>query len=229
MRICGLIKTTLLDFPGKVACTVFLGGCNLRCPFCHNSEIAFSKKGDEVSEEEFFSFLAKRKSLLEGVCVTGGEPLTTDEIFDFLRKIKDMGFCVKIDTNGCFPERLQKVIESGYIDFVAMDIKNSLSKYEKTVGIENFDVTVIQKSIEIIKSSNIDYEFRTTVVKGLHTEADIEDLARIIPGENNYFLQGFKMSDRVPDKTLEEFTQREMKRMLNRIKTYVPDSQLRGV
>lgn len=229
MKICGLMKTTLLDFPGKVACTVFLGDCNLRCTFCHNSDLAFYCEGDLLSEKDFFEFLSKRKGLLDGVCVTGGEPLMTDEVFDFIKKIKDLGLCVKLDTNGCFPQRLKKALESGNVDYVAMDIKNSLAEYPKTVGIDGFDVSVIEQSIDIIKLSGIDHEFRTTVAKGLHTEESVKELAKLIKDEKKYFLQCFKENEKVPDRELKEFSNEEMNKLLRAAQTFVPDAALRGI
>ena len=229
VKICGLMKLTLLDFPGKVACTVFLGGCNFRCPFCHNAELAFEGCGDEISEEDFFKFLEKRKGILDGVCVSGGEPLLYDEIIPFLKKIKDKGFAVKLDTNGCFPERLEAVIVAKACDYVAMDVKNSLQEYGKTVGIENFDSGGVEKSIEILKTSGIDHEFRTTVVKGLHTEKSIEDISLLLKNEKKYFLQAFVKSDRVPDNTLEEYTKDELENLLRIAQRNVPDAVLRGI
>ncbi|MBQ9757062.1 MAG: anaerobic ribonucleoside-triphosphate reductase activating protein [Clostridia bacterium] len=229
MKICGLMKTTLLDFPGRVACTVFLGGCNLRCPFCHNSRLAFKENGDVLSENEFFTFLDRRKGVLDAVCVSGGEPLMHKEVFEFLKKIKDMGFLVKLDTNGCFPKMLETALASGSVDYVAMDIKNSLPQYGAAVGIDNFDTGNIESSIEILKNTEIEHEFRTTLVKGIHTEEDVIKMARMIAGEKRYFLQGFKMSDGVPDKTLAEFTKEEMENLLKSVRQYVPDAELRGI
>lgn len=229
VKICGLMKMTLLDFPGKVACTVFLGGCNLRCPFCHNAELAFDGCGDEISEEEFFKFLEKRKGMLDGVCVSGGEPLLNDGIISFLKKIKEKGYAVKLDTNGCFPEKLEAVISAKVCDYVAMDVKNSLGEYAKTVGVEDFDTNRIEKSIEILKTGGIDHEFRTTVVKGLHTEESIEKLSLLLKGEKKYFLQAFVKSDRVPDDTLEEYTKDELENLLKIAQRNVPDAVLRGI
>ena len=229
MKICGLMKLTLLDFPGKVACTVFLGGCNLRCPFCHNAELAFEGRGDEISEEKFFKFLEKRKGILDGVCVSGGEPLLYDGIIPFLKKIKDKGFAVKLDTNGCFPEKLKAVIENEACDYVAMDVKNSLQEYGKAVGIADIDTSGIEKSIEILKTSGIDHEFRTTVVKGLHTEKSIEDLSLLLKNEKKYFLQAFVKSDRVPDDSLEEYTKDELENLLKIAQRNAPDAVLRGI
>ncbi|MBE7032400.1 MAG: anaerobic ribonucleoside-triphosphate reductase activating protein [Ruminococcaceae bacterium] len=229
MKICGLMKLTLLDFPGKVGCTVFLGGCNLRCQFCHNAELAFESCGDEISEEEFFKFLEKRKGMLDGVCVSGGEPLLNDGIISFLKKIKEKDYAVKLDTNGCFPERLKEVLEAGVCDYVAMDVKNSLGEYAKTVGVEDFDTNGIEKSIELLKTSGIDHEFRTTVVKGLHTEESIEKLSLLLKGEKKYFLQAFIQSDRVLDGSLEEYTKDELENLLKIAQRNVPDAVLRGI
>jgi pyruvate formate lyase activating enzyme len=143
MIIRGLQKTTLLDFPNKVACTVFLGGCNFRCPFCHNSSLVRDADGQSVAEENFFDFLQKRKGLIDGVCVTGGEPTLTDGLDSFLKRIKDAGFLVKLDTNGSFPEKLEDLIDRELVDYAAMDIKNSLESYKKTVGT---DLASLQKN-----------------------------------------------------------------------------------
>lgn len=229
MKICGLMKTTLLDFPGRVACTVFLGGCNLRCTFCHNADLAFEGVGDELSQNEFFEFLKKRRGLLDGVCVTGGEPLLNDDIFEFLQSIKDLGYGIKLDTNGCFPKRLQAVLETSNVDYVAMDIKNSLSQYGKTVGISDFDAEAVRQSIEIIKQSGIDHEFRTTVAKGLHTGQTIRELTGLIKDEKKYFLQCFKKSEKVPDDSLEEFTEQELENLLEAARENVPCVALRGI
>ncbi len=229
VKICGLMKLTLLDFPGKVACTVFLGGCNLRCPFCHNAELAFEGCGDEISEEEFFKFIDKRKGILDGVCVSGGEPLLNDGIIPFLKMIKEKGYSVKLDTNGCFPDRLKEVIDAGVCDYIAMDVKNSLNEYAKTVGVDGFTTGGIEKSIEILKTSGIDHEFRTTVVKGLHTEKSIEELSSLLKGEKKYFLQAFIQSDRIPDSSLEEYTKDELENLLRIAQRNVPDAVLRGI
>ncbi|MBE6896625.1 MAG: anaerobic ribonucleoside-triphosphate reductase activating protein, partial [Ruminococcaceae bacterium] len=166
MKLYGLQKTTLLDFPGRVACTVFLGGCNFRCPFCHNSALLTSESfPEEISEESFFSFLKKRKGILDGVCITGGEPLCSKDTEDFIRKIKNEGFAVKLDTNGSFPERLENIVKSGIVDYVAMDIKNSRRNYGKAVGLKDYDTSSVEKSVSFLLENSIPYEFRTTVVK----------------------------------------------------------------
>ena len=191
MKISGFQKMTLLDFPGKVAATIFTFGCNLRCPFCHNASLVLGGAQESYTEEEILSYLEKRKGLLDGVCITGGEPLLQDGIAEFIKSIKDLDYSVKLDTNGCYPEKLKELINSGLVDYVAMDIKNSLSKYGETVGIKNFDTAPIKESISFLINSNIDFEFRTTVVSELHTVEDIKAISEEIRGAKKYFLQSF--------------------------------------
>ena len=175
MKIHGLQKMTLLDFPGHVACTVFLGGCDLRCPFCHNYELATLQAPAVMEEDELFAFLAKRKGLLDGVAITGGEPCLYRDLPAFIGKIRAQGFPVKLDTNGTHPAVLREILEQGLADYVAMDVKNSPSKYALTCGLSEIDTAPVSESIELLKASKIDYEFRTTVVDELH---DVEDLTR---------------------------------------------------
>ena len=172
MKIHGLQKMTLLDFPEHVACTVFLGGCDFRCPFCHNYELAEGKAPVLMEEEELLSFLEKRRGLLDGVAFTGGEPCLQKNLPELMRKIREMGFAIKLDTNGNHPDMLEKMISEGLVDYVAMDIKNSPEKYAVTCGLETLDLTKIRQSVEILKSGRVDYEFRTTVVAQFHEEND---------------------------------------------------------
>jgi pyruvate formate lyase activating enzyme len=166
MQINGFQKLTLLDFPEKTACIVFTAGCNFRCPFCHNASlVTHIDNSYNVSEEEVFSYLKKRKGLIEGVCISGGEPLLQPDIKEFIQKVKDLGYSVKLDTNGSSPQKLIDLVNSGLVDYVAMDIKNSKEKYPLTAGINNLNMADIEKSVEILKESNIPYEFRTTAVK----------------------------------------------------------------
>ena len=175
MKISGFQKTTLLDYPGKVACTVFLNGCNFRCPFCHNADLVIPESETGIfTENEIFEYLKKRKGILDGVCITGGEPLLNKEISEFMKRIKEMGLLVKLDTNGSFPERLEEIIRAGVVDYVAMDIKNSFEKYSETSGLSNKDLTNIKRSIDLIMEGKTDYEFRTTVVREFHTVEDIK-------------------------------------------------------
>ncbi len=196
MIIKGLQKLTLLDYPGKCAATVFTFGCNLRCPFCHNASLVEKRAGDDyvIDEEEFFTFLDSRKGLLDGVAVTGGEPLLQPDIEDFLRKIKEKGFSVKLDTNGTNPEKLSRLIDEKLVDYAATDIKNCLDKYPLTVGVEDFDVTPIKETVALLLSGKVEYEFRTTVSNELFSEEDFVKISREIAGAEKYYLQAFASS-----------------------------------
>lgn len=229
MKLAGLQKLTLLDFPGHVACTVFTAGCNLRCPFCHNSELVLPERKPELmDEEEFFSFLKKRQGILEGVCVTGGEPLLQKDITPFLRRIKELGFAVKLDTNGCFPGVLRSLVEEGLVDFVAMDIKNSPARYARTAGIPALDLTAVQESVAYLMSGVVDYEFRTTVAAQLHDEESFEDIAHWIAGAKRYALQEFKDSGDILAGGLTPCTDDQMQEFISILKPLVPGAFLRG-
>jgi len=196
IEIGGLEKSTLIDYPARVACTVFLIGCNFRCPFCYSSELVLPEKiksQPRISEKEFFDFLKKRKGLLEGVVICGGEPTLNKDLPDFVKKIKKLGYGVKLDTNGSNPEMLKELIKKKLLDYVAMDIKASLrsQEYERVVGVKT-DLEKIKKSIGIIKNSGIDYEFKTTVVPTIHTKEDIIKIAKAIAPAKKYFLQNFR-------------------------------------
>ena len=201
--ICGLQKMTLLDFPGKIACTVFLGGCNFRCPFCHNSELFMGKPEKLMEDEEFFAFLKSRKGLLDGVCVSGGEPTLYKDLPVFLEKIKEMGFLVKLDTNGYRPQVLKNLVENKLVDYVAMDVKNSPATYGQTVGLEKMDLAAIEESLRFLIGGEVDYELRTTLVKPFHDRASIQDmgvwLGSLVPGKKpaKLFLQSFVDRDTV--------------------------------
>lgn len=230
MTIKGLQKTTLLDFPGKLACTVFTSGCNLRCPFCHNASLVLNSDGGEkISLSDFFSYIEKRRTLLDGVCVTGGEPLINHDISEFIAKIRELGLLVKLDTNGCFPDELESLLCSGLVDYVAMDIKNAKNKYPQTVGIKNFEVSRVEKSIDIIMKKAPDYEFRTTVVKELHTKDDIEHITEWIKGANKYFLQKYVDSGDIISSGLSAYSDSEMLNLLAAARLGVPATELRGV
>lgn len=230
MLICGFQKMTLLDFPNRVACTVFTGGCNLRCPFCHNAllvtEIDTSSARDP---EEILSFLNTRKKLLDGVCITGGEPLLQKDIREFIIRIKEMGFAVKLDTNGCFPDRLMALVNENLIDYVAMDIKNTPEKYATTVGIENFDITPVETSIDFLLSGRVDYEFRTTVIKEFHTVQDIETIAERISGAKAYFLQNFVDSGNLIGENLHPADKETLIEMRNAANKFITKTELRGI
>ena len=229
MKISGLQKLTLLDFPDRTACTVFLGGCNFRCPFCHNSSLVLGAgEGENIPEEEFFAFLKSRKSRLDGVAITGGEPLISDETEIFIEKIKSMGYAVKLDTNGAFPERLRRLIGKGLVDYVAMDIKNSPHKYAKTIGLPSAPLGKIEESIRILMSGKVGFEFRTTLVKGFHTEDDIETIGKWISGAERWYLQAFKDSGDLISGGLCGFERDEYLRFLDIARRFVPNAQLRG-
>lgn len=228
MDFCGLQKLTLLDYPGRMACTLFTGGCNLRCPFCHNSGLVTAP---EVlfPEEEVLEYLASRTSLLDGVCVSGGEPLLHPALGDFLAKVKNLGFSVKLDTNGCFPARLKELVSAGLVDYIAMDVKNRPEKYGQTVGLPSFDTAPIRESISYIMEGNVPYEFRTTVVRQLHTEEDISALAQWIEGAQKYALQSFVDSGAVLTDGLSAWDKETLYRMADRARRWVKNTEVRGI
>ena len=231
MLIKGLQKLTLLDFPSKMACTVFLGGCNFRCPFCHNASLVLSErmnKEDFISTEEFFSFLASRKNILEGVCVSGGEPTLQPDLLPFLKKIKDMGFLVKLDTNGYRPDVLRSAVESGLVDYVAMDIKSSKEGYSKAVGIKNLDIGKIEESASFLMEKKVPFEFRTTVVSGLVTESDIEQIGKWLAGDEEYFLQQFRDSGDLISSEFGGYDEKTYDSLLKVLKRHIPNAQIRG-
>ncbi len=193
MHISGLQKLAMVDFPGKLAATVFTGGCNLRCPFCHNALLVnrLAENPETHSVEEVLDFLKKRKGLLDGVVLSGGEPLMQNDAAKFLEQVRSLGYAVKLDTNGCYPDALEEILKRKLVDYVAMDIKNSREKYGITVGIPNFDVTPIEQSAALLKNSGVDYEFRTTVVKEFHTAQDIVSIGQWLAGSPRYYLQQF--------------------------------------
>lgn len=229
MKIHGLQKMTLLDFPGHVACTVFLGGCDFRCPYCHNFELVELAAPPVMEEEAFFSFLRGRTGLLDGVAVTGGEPCLRPDLPDFLRRIRDLGYRVKLDTNGGHPDTLRSVLQAGLADYVAMDIKNSPEKYARTVGLPALDLAPIRESVRMLMAGGTDYEFRTTVVRELHDEEDIDQIGRWISGAKRYFLQAFTDRDTVPFAGLSAPSADTMRAYRAVAARYVPDTQLRGV
>ena len=191
MKFYGFQKMTMLDYPGKVACIVFTGGCNLRCPFCHNALLVTQVDNVVYDEEEIIEYLNKRKGLLDGICVSGGEPLLQIGLENFLQRVKELGYSIKLDTNGTFPARLKSLVEKGLVDYVAMDIKNCKEKYSLTTGTDSFDIAKIEESVNFLLSGKVDYEFRTTIVDGLHETQDIVKIGEWIKGAKKYFLQNF--------------------------------------
>ena len=229
MKIQGLQKMTLLDFPGRVACTVFLGGCDFRCPFCHNGELLDGSAPAVMDDQELLRFLKGRQGLLDGVAITGGEPLLRKDLPELLRAIRELGFGVKVDTNGNHPDALAALLQEGLVDYVAMDLKNSPEKYALTVGLESLELSPIRRSVKLLMDSSIPYEFRTTVVDELHEAADFEAIGAWIAGAKRYFLQAFTDRDTVPFAGLHAPSAQRMGEYLAIMKRYVPDSALRGV
>ncbi|MBE5833029.1 MAG: anaerobic ribonucleoside-triphosphate reductase activating protein [Butyrivibrio sp.] len=229
MNIHGLQKMTLLDYPGIVAATVFLGGCDYRCPYCHNFELVDGTASPIMSDQELFLFLEKRKNLLDGVVITGGEPCLRPDLPQLVKAIKDMGYKVKLDTNGNHPDVLRKLLEAGLVDYVAMDIKNSLPKYGMTIGVPGFDTKDVQESAAILLDGSTDYEFRTTVVHEFHELNDFELIGQWIEGAKAYYLQQYTVRDTVPDKSLTSPTEEDMRLYLDVVKKYVPNAVVRGV
>lgn len=230
MIVKGLAKLTLLDFPGRVACTIFTGGCNLRCPFCHNASLAVrAGEVDTIPEDEILAFLKKRQGILTGVCITGGEPLLNADIADFIRRVRALGYAVKLDTNGCYPDRLASLIDEGLLDYVAVDVKNSPESYARTVGIEDLDLSPIRKTVALLKEGRVPYEFRTTVVAELHSDADFHSIGKWIEGAESYFLQCFADSGDLIGGGLTAPSKADLERYQHIVKQYVNNTHIRGI
>lgn len=229
MKICGLNKTTLLDYPGCVAATIFVGGCNFRCPFCHNGDLVLhSGKMDSYSQEEIFTFLKKRKNVLEGVCVTGGEPTLCKELPEFIGEIKKLGYKVKLDTNGSNPEMLKELVENDVVNYVAMDIKAPMENYDKVSGM-TVDVKKIEQSVALLKNGKVPYEFRTTVVKELHTKEDFEKIGQWLMGAERYYLQSYQETDKNISKGYSALAKDELLEIAELLKKYIKNVELRSV
>ena len=229
MNIQGLQKLTLLDFPGRTACTVFLGGCDFRCPFCHNSELIGGSAPTVLTDVELLAFLEKRHGLLDGVAFTGGEPTLHKDLPALLEKVRDMGFATKLDTNGNHPDALKVILDAGLVDYVAMDIKNSPEKYAATIGLPNFDTANITRSMQLLRDSGIDYELRTTVVSEFHDEDSFRHIGPWIAGAKRYFLQCFTDRDSVLQSGLHAPSKEELERYAALVKPYVSHVSLRGM
>ena len=230
MQIHGFNKTTLLDYPGRVAATIFMGGCNFRCPFCQNGDLAlYPERQAVISKEEIFAFLKKRKGLLTGVCITGGEPTLSKDLEEIIGEIKDIGYQIKLDTNGYRPEVIAKLLEKQLLDYIAMDMKNSSEKYRETAGISFLDIGKIRESIHTIMESGICYEFRTTMVKEFHKKEDMRLIGEEIRGAEAYFLQGYQESERVIMSGLHSYTKKEMEELAEEIAPYVKRAEIRGI
>lgn len=231
MDVSGLQKLTLLDYPGRVACTIFTGGCDLRCPFCHNASLALpERERDVIGHDELLSFLRKRVGILDGVAVTGGEPLLHAGIEELLAEIKALGYAVKLDTNGTFPARLRSIVEAGLADRVAMDIKAAPENYARVTGVPGLDLAPVRESVDYLMHCGVDYEFRTTAVKGLHVPEDFEGIGRWIAGAKEYYIQCFKDSgDLIAAQGLADFSEEEMRSLADIVRPFVPAVQLRGI
>lgn len=230
MIIDGFEKLTLLDYPENIACIIFTRGCNLRCPFCHNSSILeFNNEEAKFSENEIFDYLEKRKNILDGVCITGGEPLLQPDIKEFIKKIKNLNLKVKLDTNGTNYSKLKELIEENLLDYVAMDIKNVYEKYPITTGIKNVDTESVKKSIALLKKSKIEYEFRTTIVKNYHTFEDIENLCKLVGKDSDYYIQNFINSDNVLEKSLESFSNEDLEKLKKFIENNYNNIKIRNM
>ncbi len=196
MKINGYERFSMVDFEGKICCTVFTGGCNMRCPFCHNGALVVGDvKSNQIDDGEVFEYLEKRKGLVDAVSVTGGEATLQPDLADFLRRVRKLGYQIKLDTNGLRPDVLKSLLDEGLVDYVAMDIKNSPQKYAMTTGLKNVDLDKINESMRIIKQSGVDHEYRTTIIKEFHTLEDMQSIAEWVQGANNYFMQKYKDSE----------------------------------
>lgn len=229
MEIQGLQKMTLLDYPGKVACTVFLGGCDLRCPFCHNGELVEGETTAALDDGELTAFLKKRQGLLDGVCVTGGEPLLRPGLPGLLDGIKNLGFPVKLDTNGNHPDRLVRLWEQGLVDYVAMDVKNSPERYPETVGVPGLDLTPVRDSVAWLLEGHVEYEFRTTAVRQLHDAASFQAIGRWLQGARRYYIQNFVDRDTVLRAGLSGFEKAELEAFASLVRPFVERVEVRGV
>lgn len=230
MRIGGMQKLTLLDYPGKVACTVFMSGCNLRCPYCHNPGLVLPERmdGREISVAEVLRFLEQRKGKLDGVCIAGGEPTLQPRLPEFLESISNLGYAVKLDTNGTNPRMLKVLLQEGILTYVAMDVKNSPSRYAETCG--GVDVLPeVQESAALLLNGTIEYEFRTTVCKPLHAEKDMEEIGSWLRGAKRYFLQAFVDSRDLVSGGVQAHTHDELARLRQAMLPYIPNTLLRGI
>ncbi len=228
-NIQGLQKTTLLDYPGHVAATVFMGGCNMRCPFCHNMDLVSTVRPPAYTEEDILSFLSKRRGILDGVCITGGEPTLYEDLPKFIGSVKDLGFMVKLDTNGTNPQMLGSLIKDKLIDYVAMDIKSSMSGYAKACGIENIKLTPIRESIGILMESSCDHEFRTTCVEEYIDDETVKDIGELIKGAKKYYLQGYVESEFVPDKSIHPVSKEKLLEYVQELEKYIDHVEIRGL
>lgn len=230
MKIHGFQSLTLLDYPGKVACTVFLGGCNFRCPFCQNTGLVLAPEREAVVPmEEVMGVLRKRRGMLDGVCITGGEPTLTSDLREFILRVRELGYLVKLDTNGYRPEVLENLLAEGLLNYVAMDIKSSPENYARVAGLPGLDLQRIRHSVELLMGAGVDYEFRTTVAQGLHTREDIEAIGRWLQGCRRYFLQNYRESEQVMMPVFAGFSREQLENFRRLLLEYIPQVGIRGV
>ena len=229
MNIYGLQKLTLLDFPGRVAATVFLAGCNFRCPYCHNSELFDGTAEPVMDDEALLAFLAGRRGLLDGGAFTGGAPLLTPGLDELIRKIRALGYAVKLDTNGAYPARLRALVEAGLLDYAAMDVKDAPSRYARTVGLPAVDLAPLRESVSLLLSDAVDYEFRTTVVAELHDEAAFHEMGAWIRGARRWILQPFTDRDTVRFSGLSAPKSEQLRRYLEIMREYAETAEIRGM
>lgn len=230
MKICGFNKTTLLDYPGRVACTIFLGGCNFRCPFCQNGGLVKRpEEQPEYEKEEILSFLKKRKGILDGVCISGGEPTLSPSLGSLLQDIKSLGYSIKLDTNGSRPEVLKSLTKDGLVDMIAMDIKTSPQRYSVLTGIPHPDLNAIYESVDFLMSGSTDYEFRTTVVKELHKESDFQEIKTWLKGAKAYYLQAYRDSEEVLQPGFSSYSREELMHFRSILLNSIPLVEIRGI
>lgn len=229
MRIHGIQKLTLLDYPGRVACTLFTAGCDLRCPYCHNAALVLpGRTPPPIPEEEIVSLLSRRRGILEGVCITGGEPTLQPELPEFIAQIKAMGYAVKLDTNGRHPAMVQELVEQGLIDYVAMDIKNCPERYGETVGVPDLDLAPIRETAAFLMAGSLPFEFRTTVVKPFHDNACFRSIGQWLAGPEPYWIQGFEDSGDLIGAGLTPFSEVDLKEFCRILSEKIPNVKLRG-
>lgn len=228
MIIGGFEKITLLNYPDTVACIIFTKGCNLNCPFCHNSSLINNNRSKTIDDEYIFSYLEKRKNVLDGVCISGGEPLIQKDIINFIDKIKSLGYKIKIDTNGSRPDVLEKLLDKNLIDYVAMDIKGTFDKYNVISG-TRVDINKIKESIQILEKSNIDYEFRTTIIKEYHSIDDIKEICKLFKNSTKYYIQNFVNNENVLNKNLHGFEIKELEKMKIELEKDYPNVIFRDI
>lgn len=230
MLVLGLTKTTLLDYPGMVATTVFTGGCNFKCPFCHNGHLISDMRATEaISEAEIFEHLKKRRGIIEGLCISGGEPSLMEDLEEFCKKVKDLGYKIKLDTNGSRPDVVEALLKEHLIDYVAMDIKNTWDKYGITVGSDLVNIDNIKRTVDILSKNNIDHEFRTTVLREYHSIEDLIEIAMCLKDKGKWYIQSFKDAENVLVKGLNAYSDDELKHMHSEIIAYKTDICLRGI